>query len=100
MIEIARFPSGFTTKGHANYAEHGQDIVCASVSALVQTTILSLQEHSIASYTKLSDGVMVYVDSMVGSASDVIIDTMFIGLREIEKQYPDYVKIMEVEDYE
>ena len=29
--------------GHANYAPHGQDIVCAGVSAIVQTTLLGLE---------------------------------------------------------
>lgn len=29
--------------GHANYAPHGQDIVCAGVSAILQTTILGLE---------------------------------------------------------
>jgi uncharacterized protein YsxB (DUF464 family) len=29
--------------GHANYAPHGQDIVCASISAILQTAVLGLQ---------------------------------------------------------
>lgn len=29
--------------GHANYAPHGQDIVCASVSAILQTAVLGLE---------------------------------------------------------
>ena len=29
--------------GHANYNEYGKDIVCAGVSAIVQTTILGLE---------------------------------------------------------
>jgi uncharacterized protein YsxB (DUF464 family) len=30
-------------KGHAGYAPHGQDIVCAAVSAIVQTAVLGLE---------------------------------------------------------
>lgn len=30
-------------EGHANYAEHGKDIVCASVSTVLQTAVLGLQ---------------------------------------------------------
>jgi uncharacterized protein YsxB (DUF464 family) len=33
-------------KGHAGYAEYGQDIVCASVSAIIQTALLGLQAIS------------------------------------------------------
>ena len=32
----------FLSKGHAGYAEEGQDIVCAAVSALIITTVNSL----------------------------------------------------------
>lgn len=33
---------GFKVEGHAGYADKGEDIVCAGVSALVLTTIQSL----------------------------------------------------------
>lgn len=29
--------------GHADYAPHGQDIVCAGISAIIQTCALGLQ---------------------------------------------------------
>ena len=29
--------------GHANYAEHGKDVVCAAVSSIMQTALLGLQ---------------------------------------------------------
>ena len=34
----------FTSKGHAGYAEEGQDIICAAVSALVINTVNSLEQ--------------------------------------------------------
>jgi len=33
-----------SVKGHANYGEFGKDIVCAGVSAIVQTALLGLVE--------------------------------------------------------
>lgn len=30
-------------KGHAGYAPHGRDIVCAAVSAILQTAVLGLE---------------------------------------------------------
>ena len=33
----------FVSKGHAGYAEEGQDIVCAAVSVLVINTVNSLR---------------------------------------------------------
>jgi len=34
--------------GHANYAKHGSDIVCAGISAILETTVLGLTELAIA----------------------------------------------------
>ena len=35
---------GFVAKGHSGYAKHGEDIVCAAVSALTQTAYLGLEK--------------------------------------------------------
>ncbi len=35
-------------KGHANYAERGKDIVCASVSILIYTLIESIDERDLS----------------------------------------------------
>ena len=34
----------YTIEGHANYDDYGRDIVCAAISVLSQTTLLSLVE--------------------------------------------------------
>jgi uncharacterized protein YsxB (DUF464 family) len=50
MIQIQTYQTNgymkIEVKGHANYAEHGKDIVCAAVSAIMQTALLGL--HSVA----------------------------------------------------
>ena len=35
----------FEATGHADFAKSGEDIVCAAVSSLLQTTLLGLQEY-------------------------------------------------------
>lgn len=35
MIKIQFYNNGLVVSGHANYAEHGSDIVCAGVSSIV-----------------------------------------------------------------
>lgn len=44
MILISHEKGCITINGHAGYAPNGQDIVCAAVSALVQTFIASVEE--------------------------------------------------------
>lgn len=43
MIEVCRYNNGFRVSGHAKYAEPGKDIVCAAVSALLQTFLASAE---------------------------------------------------------
>ena len=39
MIKVKVEKDKITITGHANYAEYGSDIVCASVSATIMTSI-------------------------------------------------------------
>ena len=43
LIEITQKNGSITISGHAGYAEHGKDIVCAGVSMLIQTLIESFE---------------------------------------------------------
>ena len=50
MIKINVRKDLVTISGHANYDEYGKDIVCASVSSIVYTTvngILNIEKDSI-----------------------------------------------------
>ena len=37
--------SGFSARGHADFADHGEDIVCAAVSAILQAARLGLEAY-------------------------------------------------------
>lgn len=75
--------------GHAGYAPKGGDIVCAGVSALYCTLILAL----------LSSGEKIYTyDRAVAVSSPskaalAIIDTILVGIKGIQRSYPDYVNL-------
>lgn len=83
--------------GHAEYADHGYDIVCAAVSVLSQTAILGL--HNVAKqmmdYQIDSDTAEYYVKllSPITEASQAILETMVLGLQNIAHQYSDFVTI-------
>ena len=44
MIAVSVREDGITIEGHANYAEYGKDIVCASVTALIRTLVKSIED--------------------------------------------------------
>ena len=43
MIKVTITNNKISVIGHAEYAPHGQDIICAAVSALLQTFIMSVE---------------------------------------------------------
>ena len=54
--------SGFDCRGHADYAEAGEDIVCAAVSALTQGTLnglLNVLKAPVAYKINEKDGVLI-----------------------------------------
>ena len=42
MITVHLSDNSIVIEGHAEYAEHGKDIVCAAVSVILQTAQLGL----------------------------------------------------------
>lgn len=91
---------GFSVEGHAGFAPHGQDIVCAAVSALALTAVLSLKKLlNLKLDFKNSDGLLVCrlpeMDNDVRSKAEIIVNTMLIGIRETKKNYPEYIEIVD-----
>ena len=73
--------------GHALFDDYGKDIVCASVSSIVITTInaiVRLNSDSI-SY-KEENGIYISILSH-NNITDTLIDNMVSLLEELEKQY-------------
>ncbi|NEW63267.1 ribosomal-processing cysteine protease Prp [Granulicatella sp. zg-ZJ] len=91
----------FEITGHAQFAEHGEDIVCAAVSALAITTCNGI-EH-IAKYQPIIDieeefGGYMYVEVLDDLTNDqhyitqTLLENLYLGLCEISKEYPDFVQ--------
>ena len=56
----------FISKGHAGYAEAGQDIVCAAVSALIITTVNSLEKFTDDKFdVQEKDGLFPFISEMI-----------------------------------
>lgn len=83
---------GFTCEGHAGYADYGKDIVCASISVLVINTINSLEEIARERMEVAADedtGTIrcFFVDLPLKETSKVLMDSLVLGLTQIEQQY-------------
>lgn len=75
--------------GHAGYACHN-DVVCASVSALVEALAVYLEEYGDAdTAAELEDGYAIITVSERNAAFDMAV----CGLGAIADQYPAYVSM-------
>jgi len=96
MIRVNIKKDQITIKGHADYEEFGKDIVCASVTSIATTTInaiIRLDKEAID--FKSTSGL---IDIMI-KKHDNLVDTLLFNmtelLKELEKDYKEYIKINE-----
>lgn len=87
----------FRVQGHANAGPHGEDIVCAAVSALTQTALLGIGKHLERKvfYEVASGRVLARLEEAPDRLTDAVLETMLLGLREIEKLNPEHIRILE-----
>lgn len=81
--------------GHANYDEFGKDIICASVSSIVITTINGILEidSDAINYEDLDNKIVLEV---INDNEIVLklIKNMICMLEVLEKDYPKNIKIL------
>lgn len=105
MIEVAFFKQegdlvGFEASGHAGYDAYGRDIVCAAVSAILQTTQGGLEEivearpqvrrNDQKGYLQVL--LPLHLKEAVRHEASLLIRVAELGLRSISEQYPDFVR--------
>lgn len=95
----------FVSRGHADYAEEGQDIICAAVSALIISTVNGLEAFTSEKFEqKEADGyVSIQFTEPTGEKGTLLMDTLVLGLTKIKNSYnPRYkqrflaIKVKEV----
>ena len=89
--------TGFTVTGHADTAPRGQDIVCAAVSAIVQTALIGIGElYGGPPAEHIAEGDVSW--QMAGAPGDnlpidAILATMRAGLEAIAEDHPEAVSV-------
>ena len=95
----------FESTGHAEYDEHGKDIVCAAISVLAQTLVNSIIKLSTIDPVVDIDEEKGYLKCEIpkdkSTLEDIQIQTAFkvikVGIEGISEVYGDYVKLLEEE---
>ena len=85
-----------TIEGHANYAPLGQDIVCASISTLVQVLIKCIEEMTEDKIEySIRPGMVDIKFRDLSEKAQLLVSSFFIGAQMISEQYPNNVKIVQ-----
>ena len=88
---------GFTSQGHAGYADSGQDIICAAVSVLAVNAINSIEAFTKDRFAvRQEDGSLeLILEGKVSKEATLLLDSMILGLQDIQNSYGnEYIKLI------
>ena len=93
--------TGYRAEGHTGYAEAGEDIVCAAVSALTQATLNGLKNVLKAPVMfDIDDAAATLEARLTPEATEaqirqaqLLLRTLLEGLQAIQRSYPRNVRI-------
>ncbi len=94
----------YSVEGHSGFAEKGRDIVCAAVSVLAQTTLISLnkvcgidEKHMHYSIDDINGMLLVFLSNNLDKEkrikANIVLESMETGLLAITEDYPEYVTL-------
>lgn len=96
MIKVEIRKDQILVVGHADYAEFGKDIVCASVTSIVTTSVNAIMRLDRDAINYKSESGLIEIN--VKNHSDLV-DTLLLNmtelLRDLEKKYSRNIKINE-----
>ena len=94
---------GYKASGHSGYSEQGSDIICSAISTSLQMTLIGIQEVlKLKVDFKINDGFLdvdlknISLDKL--TQTNILTETMAIFLKELTKQNPKYIRLVEKED--
>ena len=94
--------TGFSVSGHSGYAEAGQDVVCAAISAVVTMAEATINDvlGAKAKVRVKDDDARITLTLPVScdeeEAVQAVMAGMMLTLCSMREEYPDYIEVLEV----
>ncbi len=94
--------TGFSISGHSGYAEAGQDIVCAAISAVVAMAEATINDICGAkAKVRVKDADARITLTLPASCDEeetvqAVLAGMMLYLCSLRDDYPDYIEVLEV----
>ena len=95
MIKVVCWDKKIAISGHAYFDDYGKDIVCASVSSIVFTTINGILNINDKAIKYINDDILEIYILSDDEITKKLIRNMVDLLKELEKQYPKNIKVKE-----
>ncbi len=85
--------------GHAEYAAHGQELVCAGVSSIGVGTLYALEELAECECRLSMDSGFIRIEVVHrhNEVVNIILKTMLIQLQTMAETYKKYIQIKQME---
>ena len=90
---------GFHTIGHADYAEEGEDIVCAAISVLVINTCNAIEQLTDAAISLITDDeeglITCRLRDNLSEQTELLFSAMILGLESMaeNEDYEEYIQL-------
>lgn len=104
-VQVRRAADGavveLRVEGHTGFAEEGEDIVCAAVTALVVTALIGVKRVAKHPHEGKATSGRAYCKLLPGGTAEsamkaqAILETTVLGLRDIEQDYKPFVRVTE-----
>ena len=91
--------------GHTDYDEFGKDVLCATISGIVQSCYLGLREVlniNAKLERKLDDGYIKFelprdIDNNKLNQSQILFETVYVSIEDLQKGYSKYISMEVIE---
>ncbi|MBQ1689331.1 MAG: ribosomal-processing cysteine protease Prp [Lachnospiraceae bacterium] len=92
-------PKQFCMDGHAGFAEYGNDIVCAAVSALFINTVNAIETFTEDPFQlemdDKKDRIVLQMSGEIHDGSAILLRALLLGLDGIQEEYgEEYIRII------
>ena len=94
--------TGFSVSGHSGYAEKGEDIVCAAITALVTMAEATINDVCGAKAKVRVKEEQARITLTLPTSCDeeeavqAVLSGMMLTLISMREDYPDYIEVLEV----
>ena len=93
MIKVVYSSNSLIVTGHANYDDHGKDIVCASVSSLITCTVNGIYSLNKNSILYKDDSNTIEIKILDDENALKLFNNLILMLKDLAKDYPKNIKI-------